>query len=112
MQPVKNSTLTILFKNYKDLISSAFVETDLGFSNHLSAKIGVRAEYSSYLEQSNIAPRVALAYRFAKDWTTSFAYGIFIRIRKADTSMDQLIWIFKSAALYFSGAENNRRKKS
>ncbi|WP_415324792.1 TonB-dependent receptor [Chryseobacterium sp. MMS23-Vi53] len=64
-------------KNYKDLISSAFVETDLGFSNRLSAKIGVRAEYSSYLEKSNIAPRLALAYRFAKDWTTSFAYGLF-----------------------------------
>lgn len=64
-------------KHYKDLISSAFVETDLGFSNNLSAKIGVRAENSSYLGKSNIAPRLALAYRFAKDWTTSFAYGLF-----------------------------------
>ncbi|ROH98962.1 TonB-dependent receptor [Chryseobacterium sp. G0240] len=64
-------------KHYKDLISSAFVETDLGFSNALSAKIGVRAENSSFLNKSNIAPRFALAYRFAKDWTSSFAYGIF-----------------------------------
>lgn len=64
-------------KNYKDLISSAFLETDLGFSNQLSAKIGMRTEYSSYLEKANIAPRIALAYRLAKDWTTSFAYGIF-----------------------------------
>ncbi|MFC3159980.1 TonB-dependent receptor plug domain-containing protein [Chryseobacterium arachidis] len=64
-------------KHYKDLISSAFVETDLGFSNQLSAKIGVRAEHSSYLGKSNIAPRFALAYRLAKDWTTSFAYGLF-----------------------------------
>lgn len=64
-------------KNYKDLISSAFLETDLGFSNHLSAKIGVRAENSSYLHKTNIAPRFAMAYRFAKDWTTSFAYGLF-----------------------------------
>ncbi|GAA4164337.1 TonB-dependent receptor [Chryseobacterium ginsenosidimutans] len=64
-------------KHYKDLISAAFVETDLGFSNQLSAKIGIRAENSSYLGKSNIAPRFALAYRFAKDWTTSFAYGLF-----------------------------------
>lgn len=64
-------------KHYKDLISAAFVETDLGFSNNVSAKIGVRAENSSYLGKSNIAPRLALAYRFAKDWTTSFAYGLF-----------------------------------
>lgn len=66
-------------KNYRDLISSAFMETDLGFSNHLSAKIGVRAENSSYLNKTNIAPRFALAYRFAKDWTTSFAYGLFFQ---------------------------------
>lgn len=64
-------------KNYRDLISSAFMETDLGFSNHLSAKIGFRAENSSYLNKTNIAPRFALAYRLAKDWTTSFAYGLF-----------------------------------
>lgn len=66
-------------KNYRDLISSAFMETDLGFSNHLSAKIGVRAENSSYLNKTNIAPRFALAYRLAKDWTISFAYGLFFQ---------------------------------
>lgn len=66
-------------KNYRDLISSAFMETDLGFSNHLSAKIGLRAENSSYLNKNNIAPRFALAYRLAKDWTTSFAYGLFFQ---------------------------------
>ncbi|EJL76221.1 TonB-dependent receptor [Chryseobacterium populi] len=64
-------------KHYKDLISSVFVETDLGFSNQLSAKIGLRAENSSFLNKSNIAPRFALAYRLAKDWTTSIAYGLF-----------------------------------
>ncbi|WP_300691675.1 TonB-dependent receptor [Chryseobacterium sp.] len=64
-------------KHYKDLISSAFVETDLGFSNALSAKIGIRAEHSSFLNKNNIAPRLALAYRLAKDWTTSLAYGLF-----------------------------------
>lgn len=66
-------------KNYRDLISSAFVETDLGFSNHFSAKIGVRGENSSYLNKTNFAPRFALAYRLAKDWTTSFAYGLFFQ---------------------------------
>ena len=64
-------------KDYKDLISSAFVETDLAFSNRFSAKVGARAEYSSYLKESNFAPRFAVAYRLDKDWTTSLAYGIF-----------------------------------
>lgn len=64
-------------KNYKDLISSAFIETDLGFSNALSAKIGLRAENSSYLGKSNIAPRFALAYRLSDKWTANIAYGLF-----------------------------------
>lgn len=70
-------SVTEFNKNYKDLISSAFVETDLGFSNHFSAKIGVRSEHSSFLNRLNVAPRFALAYRVAKEWTTSFAYGLF-----------------------------------
>lgn len=74
-----NEELSVIYinKNYSDLISSAFVETDLGFSNRFSAKIGARGEYSSFLKAGNFAPRVALAYRLAKDWTTSLAYGIF-----------------------------------
>ncbi len=73
----ENLNFEAVQKHYKDLISSAFVETDLGFSNALSAKIGVRAEHSSFLGKNNIAPRFAIAYRLAKDWTTSFAYGLF-----------------------------------
>ncbi|KMQ71430.1 TonB-dependent receptor [Chryseobacterium koreense] len=64
-------------KNYTDLISSGFAETDMGFSNNLSAKVGLRVEHSSYLNKTNFAPRLALAYRLAKDWTSSLAYGIF-----------------------------------
>lgn len=57
--------------------TAVFAETDLGFSNHISAKIGLRSEYSSAIDHWNIAPRLALAYRISKNWTTSLAYGIF-----------------------------------
>lgn len=58
-------------------ITSVFAETDLGLSNDFSAKIGLRSEYSSALDEWNIAPRLALAYRLSKNWTSSLAYGIF-----------------------------------
>ena len=64
-------------RNYKDLISSAFAETDLIFTNDLSAKIGARTEHSSYLDKWNFSPRAALAYRISTEWTTSLAYGMF-----------------------------------
>ena len=73
----ENLSVENIHKNYSDLISSAFVETDLGFSNRFSTKIGARTEYSSFLKAANFAPRMALAYRLAKEWTTSLAYGIF-----------------------------------
>lgn len=60
-----------------DQITSLFAETELGFSNNLSAKVGLRSEYSSELNQWNFAPRLAMAYRLSKSWTTSLAYGIF-----------------------------------
>ena len=64
-------------KNYYDLISAGFLETDLGFSNRFSVKAGVRAEQSSYLNKANVAPRLALAYRLSDKWVTSLAYGTF-----------------------------------
>ncbi len=50
-------------RNYKDLISSTFAETDLIFTNNLTAKIGARSEHSSYLDKWNFSPRAALAYQ-------------------------------------------------
>lgn len=62
---------------FQDQITSVFAETDLGFSNHFSAKVGLRSEYSSAVDQWNFAPRFAFAYRISKNWTSSLAYGIF-----------------------------------
>jgi len=62
---------------FTDGITSIFAETDLGFSNNLSAKVGLRSEYSSALKEWNLSPRLAMAYRISKNWTSSIAYGIF-----------------------------------
>lgn len=64
-------------QDHRDLISAVFAETDWGFSNNLSAKIGLRAENSSSLSQTNLAPRLALGFRLAEHLTGSLAYGIF-----------------------------------
>ena len=64
-------------KHYQDLISSVFAETDLALDQHFSARIGVRAENSSYISKWNFSPRLAIAYRISKEWTSSLAYGIF-----------------------------------
>ena len=64
-------------RDYKNLNTAVFAETDLIFTNNLTAKLGARAEHSSFLERWNMAPRAALAYRISNGFTASFAYGIF-----------------------------------
>ncbi|NCU02983.1 MAG: TonB-dependent receptor, partial [Chitinophagaceae bacterium] len=58
-------------------VSSLFAEQDVYITNNLAAKLGARAEYSAYLNKTNLAPRVSLAYKLGKQDQASLAYGIF-----------------------------------
>jgi vitamin B12 transporter len=70
---IYNDTL----KSLRDHLTSLFAETDIYVTNDLAAKLGVRYEYSTLLKQSDIAPRISLAYKTGKDAQISAAYGIF-----------------------------------
>jgi vitamin B12 transporter len=70
---VYNDTL----RSLTDRLTSLFAETDIYLTNDLAAKLGVRYEYSTLLQQSDIAPRISLAYKTGKDAQISAAYGIF-----------------------------------
>ena len=99
-------------KHYKDLISSAFAETDLGFSNSFSAKIGLRGEHSSYLEKTNIAPRLALAYRISPNWTSSLAYGIFYQNPESKYLNSPASLSFQKAEHYIFQLQRNSEGRS
>ncbi len=58
-------------------INSFFGEADLYATNSLALKGGLRAEHSSLLDKTNLAPRASLAYKISKSTQASFAYGIF-----------------------------------
>jgi outer membrane cobalamin receptor len=62
---------------FYDNLSAGFAEADIFFSNQFALKLGVRGEYSSFLEDANIAPRVALAYKTSDKGQFSLAYGDF-----------------------------------
>jgi vitamin B12 transporter len=64
-------------KTLRDHLTSLFAETDIYITNDLAAKLGARYEYSTLLKQSDIAPRISLAYKTGKDAQVSAAYGIF-----------------------------------
>lgn len=61
----------------KGHINAFFAEADVYATNQLALKGGLRMEYSSLLDRTNIAPRFSIAYKLDKGSQLSFAYGIF-----------------------------------
>ncbi len=65
-------------------ILAAFSETDFLFSKNLIAKAGFRFSKNYLLDENSLAPRVALAYKIAKNQQFSLAYGTFEQTPKQD----------------------------
>jgi vitamin B12 transporter len=63
-----------------DNLVAVFAEGDIYITKNMAAKIGARAEQSTLLNQSNLAPRISLAYRFPGGGQINMAYGIFYQI--------------------------------
>jgi len=74
---IYNNTFTTYNGILKDNFVALFTEADISVSNNLAIKAGLRSEHSSLIQKTNLAPRIALAYKTGKDAQMSFAYGIF-----------------------------------
>ncbi|HMH31760.1 MAG TPA: TonB-dependent receptor [Puia sp.] len=71
------STYQDTLRTITDNYFAAFAETDIYITNDMAAKLGARYEYSSVIKQSNLAPRISLAYKTGRNAQVSLAYGIF-----------------------------------
>jgi vitamin B12 transporter len=60
-----------------DNLISLFTEAELVITNDVALTAGLRFENSSLIKTSNIAPRIALAYKTGKNAQMSLAYGTF-----------------------------------
>ncbi len=60
-----------------DHYSSVFAEADVYLSNRLAGRAGLRAEHSSLLNATNLAPRASLAYKLGGSAQLTADYGIF-----------------------------------
>jgi len=79
--PVDNSKFKYGFNNS---ILATFIETDIFFSKNLAAKVGIRAENSSVLNEFTLSPRASVSYKSGKNNQFSFAYGQFYQNPKND----------------------------
>ena len=79
-----SESVTNFESEYHSNIFAAFSETDFLITNDLIAKVGFRFSNNYLLDESSIAPRLALAYKVAKNQQFSMAYGTFEQAPKND----------------------------
>lgn len=61
----------------KERYGASFAEANIYLNNHFTARAGARMEYSSLLDEWNLAPRLSLAYKSGEHSQFSLAYGLF-----------------------------------
>jgi outer membrane cobalamin receptor len=62
-----------------DLISAGFIETEIKLTHTFAARVGGRFEHSTWLQRSNLAPRLSLAYKTGQNSQISLAWGTFFQ---------------------------------
>ncbi len=72
---------TNLYSNFRvdssEIFTAAFLEGDIYLTRKLVMRAGLRAEKSNFLNASNIAPRLSVAYKVSRFNQVSLAFGDF-----------------------------------
>lgn len=69
---------------FTDYLGAAFSELDIYLSKRLLARVGARLDYSDYLKEVSLAPRLSLAYQTGNASQLSFTYGKFYQKPQAN----------------------------
>ena len=64
-------------KQHEDNYAALFTETDTYLADNLTARLGLRYEYSSLIDKVNLAPRASFGYTFTNASLLSASYGEF-----------------------------------
>jgi vitamin B12 transporter len=80
--------------------TAVFAESDLSLAPRLTARAGLRGEYSALLHKANLAPRLALAWQLGAAGQVSAAAGLFYQNPTNDLLRVQPALGFERAAHY------------
>jgi vitamin B12 transporter len=92
-----NAKDSIPFITRKDNYAALFTETDWYITAKLVARLGMRYEQSSLLQQGKFSPRISMAFKLTKGAQVSAAYGDFYQ--KPDAN-----FLFRTTDLHFTKA--------
>ena len=106
-----SESVTNFESGYHSNIFAAFSETDFLITNNLITKVGFRFSKNYLLDESSIAPRLALAYKVAKNQQFSMAYGTFEQAPKNDYLKSTANLQAEKAQHYILSYEFNKNKQ-
>jgi hypothetical protein len=73
----RKENLNEFHREFSEQLTAGFIETDLLFTQKLVFRMGIRTEYSAYIDKMNISPRSSVSYKTGKSSQVSLAYGRF-----------------------------------
>lgn len=83
-QSIQEGNTSLFEAQFNNQLATFFTEAEIYFSNSLVARLGLRGEYQSLLEDYKLAPRASLAYKTSDYSQFSLAYGDFYQAPKND----------------------------
>ena len=92
------------FNEYDTRLSNNFIalyaETDVKLSKNIGARIGLRNEYASIIQNANLMPRLSLTYKTGAKSLISLAYGQFYQTPEPDFLRQSIDLEFEQATHY------------
>ena len=110
-ESIPNDDDNILSGEINDVYWASFMEANWAITPRLGTRIGIRHEFSEFLSESNLAPRLSFAYKTGESSQVSFAYGKFYQ-----TPLNEFLYYdrdldFESAFHYIANFQFMKNKK-
>ncbi|HLF52033.1 TonB-dependent receptor [Flavobacterium sp.] len=97
---------------YDSNIGAIYTEADIFFSKKFAAKVGIRASNNDLLNETNISPRISMAYKVAKNSQFSLAYGDFAQAPKQEFLKYSNAFESENASHYILNFQYNKNGKT
>lgn len=108
-----NQNSGLNFKSgYDSNIAAIYTEADIFFSKKFAAKVGIRASNNDLLNETNVSPRISMAYKVAKNSQFSLAYGDFAQAPKQEFLKYSNAFESENASHYILNFQYNKNGKT
>jgi len=97
--------------SFQSQLGAIFTEADFLFSKQFAIKVGARGSYSAILQETNVSPRISMAYKTGQNSQFSLAYGLFSQTPNTDFIKYSNKFTSEKASHYILNYQYNKNRK-